>query len=272
MKSHNFSEENISASQKQYIKKIKRKNFFIIFARIFLLLSFIILWEVGANLGIINDFIFSSPKRIIKTFIFLCVNKDLYIHFFVTLSETVISFFIVLILGILIAIILWFSDTLAKICEPFLIVLNSLPKSALAPVLIVWLGNNMKTIIFTAILIAVFATIINIYTNFTSIEEDKIKLIKMLGGNKFHILTKLLLPNSIPTIISTAKVNIGLCLVGVIIGEFLAAKCGLGYLIIYGSQVFKMDWVLTSICLLCIMAMGLYKILNIVEKIFVVHL
>lgn len=144
--------------------------------------------------------------------------------------------------------------------------LNSLPKSALAPLLIVWLGANQTTIIIAGMSVAIFGSILNLYTSFTTIDEEKIKLIYTLHGTRHHALTKVVLPSSIPAIISNMKVNIGLCLVGVIIGEFLAARNGLGYLIIYSSQVFKMDWLLMSIVLLCIMAMGLYALINLVEK------
>ena len=97
-------------------------------------------------------------------------------------------------------------------------------------------------------------------------DPDQARLIRSLGGGKREILFKVLLPGSVPLIISNMKVNIGLCLVGVIIGEFLAAKEGLGYLIIYSSQVFKMDWLLMSICLLCLFAMCLYALINQLES------
>ena len=171
-------------------------------------------------------------------------------------------------LGISIAVILWLNKTLSAVVEPFLIVLNSLPKSALAPMLIVWLGNNQKAIIVTAISVAVFGTIINIYTGFMETDPEQIKLIRTLGGTKKHILLKLILPNSIKIILSNMKVSIGLALVGVIIGEFLAARSGLGYLIIYGSQIFKMDWVALSIVILCIISMILFKIIDMIYKKF----
>jgi NitT/TauT family transport system permease protein len=182
--------------------------------------------------------------------------------------ETMVSFALVNIIGLAISVILWWNDSISKVLEPYLIVLNSLPKSALAPVFIVWLGNNMKTIIVAAISVAVFGTIINLYSDFKSVEEDKIKLIYTLGGKKRDVLFKVILPANIPSIISQMKVNIGLSLVGVIIGEFLASKAGLGYLIIYGSQVFKLDWVVMSIVILCIVATGLYKLLTYFEKRF----
>ena len=139
----------------------------------------------------------------------------------------------------------------------------------MAPIFIVWLGNNMKTIIITAISVAIFGSILNLFTSFQTTDPDKLKLIYTLHGNRFDCLTKVILPINFPAILSILKVDIGLCLIGVVIGEFLAARKGLGYLIIYGSQVFKMDWVLLSIVLLCLIAALLYGILNRLEKHFI---
>ena len=182
--------------------------------------------------------------------------------------ETIVSFLLVTLISVMLAVALWCSKKLSEILDPYLVVLNSLPKSALAPLLIVWLGATKTTIIVAGMSVAIFGSILNLYTSFTTVDEEKIKLIYTLRGNKWHALTKVVLPSSIPAIISNMKVNIGLCLVGVIIGEFLAARNGLGYLIIYSSQVFKMDWLLMSIVLLCIMAMGLYALINLLEKVY----
>ena len=173
-----------------------------------------------------------------------------------------------MIIGVVIAVLLWCSRSLSDILEPYLVMLNSLPKSALAPVLIVWLGNNVRTIIVAAVSVAVFGCIMTLYTGFREIDEDKLKLIRTLGGGKREIITKVLIPGSIPLIVSSMKVNIGLCLVGVIIGEFLAANYGLGYLIIYGSQVFKLDLVMMSIVILCVISAGLYLGVNVMERKF----
>ncbi|MGN0407340.1 MAG: ABC transporter permease [Bacteroides sp.] len=262
----NISKDLISKGQASFLRHQKFKRRIITFFRIALFIIFIAAWEIGVRLDVINDFIFSSPSRIVRTFIDMCMNGDIFIHSAVTLSETMLSFLLVLFVGIVFAILLWMSDTFSKIMEPYLVILNSLPKSALAPVLIVWLGNNPKTIIVTAVSIAVFGTIINLYTSFAEIDPEKIKLIRMLGGSRLDVLFRLILPSSLPIIISTAKVNIGLCLVGVIIGEFLAARRGLGFLIIYGSQTFKMNWVLMSITLLCIIAGLLYWGIGLLEK------
>lgn len=179
------------------------------------------------------------------------------------------QFFLVASISLLIAILLWWNTTLSEIFEPYFVILNSLPKSAMAPIFIVWLGNNMKTIIITAISVAIFGSILNLFTSFQTTDPDKLKLIYTLHGNRLDCLTKVILPINFPAILSILKVDIGLCLIGVVIGEFLAARKGLGYLIIYGSQVFKMDWVMLSIVLLCLIAALLYGILNRLEKHFI---
>nr|WP_310604899.1 ABC transporter permease [Anaerosporobacter sp.] len=209
-------------------------------AQILILIIFLGVWELTTRIGIIDSFVFSSPSRVIKCICTMAADGSLFRHIGITLFETFVSFSLVIILGLLIAIILWWNDSVSKVLEPYLVILNSLPKSALAPVFIVWLGNNMKTIIIAAISVAVFGSIITLYTDFKEVEEDKIKLIRTLGGTKKDILLRVVIPSNIPSIISVMKVNIGLALVGVIIGEFLAAKAGLGYLIIYGSQVFRL--------------------------------
>ncbi len=256
----------VSAKQQDFLHREAKRRFLVITARLALFAAFLLSWEICAKKEIINDFIFSSPSRIAATFLSMAKSGELFTHCGITLWETLASFTLVITLSILIAVILWSSESLAKILEPYLVILNSLPKSALAPVLIVWLGNNQRAIIVTAVSVAVFGAIINIYTGFREIDPEKVRLIRMLGGSRLDILTKLILPGSLPLIISTTKVNIGLCLVGVIIGEFLAAKKGLGYLIIYGSQTFRMDWVLMSITILCCMAGLMYFVVGIMEK------
>ena len=258
-------DNSLSIAQRNYIKEYLLNRRKIMTIQITIFIVFVALWEVGARVGFVDPFIFSSPSRVVETIVVMSKDGSFFYHIGVTLGETLISFLLVNIIGILCAILLWWNENASKISEPYLVVLNSLPKSALAPVFIVWLGNNMKTIIIAAVSVSVFATIISLYADFTSVEEDKIKLIRTLGGTKKDILWKVVLPANIPSIISVMKVNIGLSLVGVIIGEFLAAKAGLGYLIIYGTQVFKLDYVIMSIVVLCILATALYKALSVFE-------
>lgn len=265
-RSSSLSAAGLSHHQKAYLHSRARHKLFVKTMRVVLLLAFLCLWELSARLGWIDGFIFSSPCRIASTFYGMLKDGSIFNHIGTTLLETVASFLLVVIVGLLTAILLWCSEKLSEILEPYLVVLNSLPKSALAPLLIVWLGANQTTIIVAGMSVAIFGTILNLYTGFREVSQDKTKLIYTLGGNRYHVLTKVVLPSTIPATISIMKVNIGLCLVGVVIGEFIGARSGLGYLIIYGSQVFKLDWVLMSIVILCIIAMGLYALIGIVEK------
>lgn len=258
--------EMMSKYQSQYLRKVRRNRQIVTLTRIVILIAFVGLWEWTAKEGVIDSFVFSSPSKIVICFVDMVKDKAIYGHIGVTLYETVASFLLVTVIGILCAIMLWIWPKVSEVCDPYLVVLNSLPKSALAPLLIVWLGANMTTIIVSGVSVAVFGSILNLHTSFNGTSQDKIKLIYTLGGKRYHALTKVVLPASIPSIISNMKVNIGLCLVGVIIGEFIGARKGLGYLIIYSSQVFKLDWLLMSIVILCIIAMLLYNLIAAIEK------
>ncbi len=256
----------ISTEQTNYLHQVKRNTVLISLSRFLILISFLVLWESSSHFGWIDSFFFSSPSAIIGLFIKMCKDMVIIKHITVTLLETLLSFLAVTFFSVLCSILLISLPKTARVLEPFLVILNSLPKSALAPLIIVWLGTGMKTIIIAGMSVAIFGSIINMYTGFSQVEEEKIKLIYTLGGTKRDTLFKVILPSSIPIIVSNMKVNIGLALVGVIIGEFLAAKEGLGYLIIYGSQVFQLDLLIMSIIILCLIAVGLYQIINIIEK------
>lgn len=261
----------LDISREEFIRRNRRHKHMITFIRCLILIVIIAGWEGATRLHLLDAFIFSSPSRIIQVIIDMTADSSLFYHLGITIGETLVSFVLVLILGTLTAIVLWWYHGAAAVLEPYLVVLNSLPKTALAPILIVWLGNNVKTIIVCGVSLAIFSTIINLYTSFIHVDNDKLLLIRTLGGSRMDTMRYVILPASIPSIISNMKVNIGLCLVGVIIGEFLAANAGLGYLIIYGSQVFKLDWVMMSIIVLCILAMILYQLLAWIEKFYSRH-
>ena len=236
-------------------RRQKRNRKLLTAGRFLIGILFFVIWELCARFGIINDFIFSSPSRVIRTIQSFAANNTLWLHVSVTLKETALSFFMTMVISLFTALLFWRFRWIYKLFEPYLILLNSLPKSALAPLLIVWLGNKPRTIIVVAVSLAVFGAILTLYHAFESVDPEKM-----------HIITKVLLPSTVLVFINNMKVNIGLCLVGVIIGEFLAARAGLGYLIIYGSQTFKMDYVVTSIVILCTAAIVLYALLTWAES------
>ncbi|MBQ2425274.1 MAG: ABC transporter permease [Lachnospiraceae bacterium] len=258
--------EQVTSAQLTYVAKQNRRRRMVAAARVFVLIIFLSIWELSARIGVLNDFIFSSPSKIMSCMVVMIRDGSMVYHTGITVLETMVSFILVIVLGIGGAILLWSSRTLSEILDPYLVILNSLPKSALAPILIVWLGANVRTIIVAAVSVAVFGSILTLHNGFSNMDRDQIKLIASLGGSKKDVMTKVLLPGSVPMIVSNMKVNVGLCLVGVIIGEFLAAKAGLGYLIIYGSQTFQLTLVVTSILILCILSALMYRGIAWIEK------
>lgn len=257
--------EAISQDRKKYLRKIKMNKIKILAVQIAILIIFIALWEILANTGKIDSFITSQPSRIFKTFLDLSSN-NLLEHLRITCIETLVGFLLGTVLGALIAIILWWSPFISKVSEPFLVVLNALPKIALGPVIIIWVGAGMQSIIVMALAISLIVTILDILNGLLLTDKEKIKMAETFNANKFQILTKIVIPANIPTLFNTLKVNIGLSLVGVISGEFLVSKGGLGYLIVYGGQVFKLDLVMTSVIILAIVASIMYESIVILEK------
>ena len=250
-----------------YLKKLRRERYTVKIGQWSILVVFLLLWQYTTDKNILDSFIFSSPKRVVNTVIALGTSKFLWEHVAITFLETIVSFFLTTFVCIFMAVLLWWQKMLSDVLEPYLVLLNALPKSALAPLLIVWLGTGMNTIVVAGMSVAIFGSIIQLYTCFREIDKEKEMLIYTLGGNRRQVLIKVILPGSVPGIISNMKVNVGVCLVGVVIGEFLAAKRGLGYMIIYGSQVYKLDWVMTAIILLMVMAMLFYISIDGVSKV-----
>lgn len=248
---------------KKYIKDTKNE---IRFFRVLILVVFLLVWEMLARLNIIDSFLFSSPSRVFAKFIELVSSGELIENTKITLSETLVAFVLSTSIGIMLGILFWYFEKLKNVFDPYLVLLNSIPKTAIAPMIIVWFGIGYKSIVFVAISIGVFATTMAYLSALSEIDEDKIKLIYVLGGNKKDVLFKLVLPYSIPSIISVSKINIGLSLIGVIIGEFLVAQKGLGYMIIYGSQIFDLNSVILSLCILSLISYMFYFILERIEK------
>ncbi|OOM42724.1 putative aliphatic sulfonates transport permease protein SsuC [Clostridium beijerinckii] len=266
-KSVNVSEaNNMSKEHEIYLNKVKKTKRKILITRILILVIFIALWQIAANLKWIDPFLTSSPTRVIESFVSLYEGGGLIKHIAVTCYETILGFSLGTILGALIAVILWWSPFVSKILDPYLVVLNALPKVALAPIIIFWIGNGIPAIIVIALLISVITTIIGVLTGFNEIDKEKIMLMNTFRATKIQILRYLIFPYSIPILISALKINVGLSWVGVIMGEFLVAKNGLGFLIVYGGQVAQLDMVMMSIVILSAIAFIMYEVVAIVEN------
>jgi NitT/TauT family transport system permease protein len=260
------SEDKVSKEHEIYLKKVKSTKRRIVIIRILILVIFIALWQTAASLKWIDPFLTSSPTRVIKSFVSLYEDGSLFKHIGITCYETILGFSLGTILGALIAVILWSCPFVSKILDPYIVVLNALPKVALAPIIIFWIGNGMPAIIVIALLISVVTTVISILTGFNEIDKEKIMLMNTFRASKTQILRYLIFPYSIPIFISALKINVGLSWVGVIMGEFLVAKNGLGFLIVYGGQVAQLDMVMMSIVILSIIAFIMYEMVAFTEK------
>ena len=255
-----------SPARLDWLRRQKRRTRTIRIWQIALLAGLFALWELTTALGLSDGFLISSPSRMAATFWQLCRSGEVLVHVGASCLETAVGFLAGTLLGTLVAVAMWWSDTLSRILDPYLVVLNALPKTALGPIFIVWMGAGMGSIIAMTLAISLIVTILNMYVGFLSTDAEKLRLMRSLGASRGQILWMLVFPANFPTLFNTLNVNVGLSWVGVIMGEFLVSRAGLGYLIVYGSQVFNMDLVMTSVLILALAAVAMYRLVLLLEK------
>ena len=248
-----------------YKRLLRKQKITQVLLQIGLLITFLLAWEILVNLKVLNVFLVSKPSDILKLFVQYFSAGTIWNDIGISVLETVLGLIIGTLLGLVFAIVLWLSKYLYKILEPFLVVLNALPKTALAPIIIIWAGTGVKGIVVVAISISLVLTILSAYNYFINVDENQIKMFETFKANKFQILWKLILPSNFANIINIIKINIGMSWVGVMVGEFLVSRAGIGYLTMYGSQVFQLDLVMMCVILLAFIAFVMYEIVNILE-------
>ena len=259
-----FSKEHLL-----YIKKVRKEKILVHVTQFLIIILFFLLWEIMAKKNLINTFLYSSPSQIIQTIISLIKQQNLVNHILITFYEVILSFVISCTVAFIIATILWWKKFLSRVFEPYITIINSLPKVALGPLIIIWAGASMKSIIVMSLMISLFITIINLYQSFISTNKNYITLLKSLKASKKDIFLKVILPSNRANIISTLKINMSMNFIGVIMGELLVSKKGLGYLIMYGSQVFNINLVITSVFILGFLSLILYNFIAFIEKLIV---
>ena len=255
----------MSREHELYLAEIKKRKRVKIFWQVALFVLFFAFWEILTRLEVLNPFIFSSPSRAVNMIGSLWQN-GLLRHIGITLFETIAGFLLGTVSGFLVAVFLWWSPMAKAVLDPYLVILNSLPKIALGPVIIVWVGSGMGSIITVTLLISIVVAIMGVLNGFSEVEEAKLTLLKTFGATKTQLFFRVVFPASIPTTVSVLKLNIGMSWVGVIVGEFLNSKAGLGYLIVYGGQVFKMDIVMAATLILCLLSGLMYFLVAALEK------
>jgi len=258
---NNYSREHLA-----YLKKQRNKKITVILSRVFILVAILGIWELCAQFQVIDPFITSSPSRVCITIATLYNEGTLFFHVGITLMETLAGFVIAVIVGYAIAVVLWASETARKVIEPYIVILNALPKIALGPLIIIWIGTGYDAIIFMTVIVSIIVCIMNMLAGFIAVDKTKLLLMKSMGAGKATTLRKLIIPASLPALMNTLKVAVGLAWIGSIMGEYIVSKAGLGYLIVYGGQVFKLDLVMTATFILCVLAGGMYGIIALIEK------
>ncbi len=261
--------QTVSKEHLRYLRRERATSVGVNVARIAILFLFLTLWELSAQNAWVNPFITSSPSRIYKTIIQLYKSGSLFHHVGTTLWETLAGFAIAVVVGYSVALILWWSDTVRRVCEPYLVVLNALPKIALGPLIIIWFGTGNEAIVFMTILIGLIVAILNMLNGFMATDKNKLLLLQSMGANKLQILTKLVIPSSLPNFISMLKINVGMAWIGSIMGEYIVSKAGIGYLIVYGGQVFKLDLVMSAVVILCVLAAAMYAVVALLERLVI---
>ncbi len=268
-KSKYLNDTDYSPSHKEFLKSVGQYKLKIKLFQVGILVAFLVLWEVAATFKWIDPFFISKPSSIFNLIVNLSRDGSLFKHTAISVTEVIIGFVLGTIIGTSFAILLWWSDFVAKVFDPYLVVLNALPKIALGPIIIIWAGAGMRGIIVTAITISLVVTILSTYNGFKEVDSEKIKMLKTFGATKFQILQKVVFPSTIPNMINTMKINIGMSWIGVIVGEFLVSKAGLGYLIVYGGQVFRLDIVMAGVIILAVATALMYQLIAKLEGRFV---
>lgn len=262
---------NLQLLHNDYKRSLRKEKLLIRVWQILIFITFFALWEVSSRQNWIDPLIFSMPSKVVTLFLEKIADGTLMNHLSVTLFETVAGFLIGTILGTMLAALLWSSTMLSKVLDPYLVILNAMPKVALGPILIVAIGPGMSSIIAMGALISIIITTIVVYTSFQEVDYNYIKVLKTFRATRWQIFNEAVLPASFPTIISTLKVNVGLSWVGVIVGEFLVSKQGLGYMIIYGFQVFNFTLVMLALLIIAVFATLMYQLVALLEKKIIKH-
>ncbi len=256
----------LKQKHEDYRKQKHRRRSQVLIVRSSLLVLFFVLWEAGARLGWIDELLFSYPTKVFRQIWEDMASGSLWPHLGMTVGETAVGFVLGTLLGTLLAVIIWWSPFLSAVLDPYMVVFNSMPKVALGPIFIVMFGAGFTAIVVTTLSITVIITTLVVYNSFCSVDPNLVKVVRSFGASKSQEFSKVILPASFPTVVSTLKVNVGMSWVGVIVGEFLVAKSGLGYLIIYGFQVFNFTLVMSSLLIIAAVATAMYQLVVYVEK------
>jgi NitT/TauT family transport system permease protein len=228
-----------------------------------------VLWQLGVRFGMISDFLFGAPAGIYTTFLRMVASGELLSDTGYTLFEAILGFVIGTFFGSMAGLALWYSIFVARLVEPFIVAINSVPKIALAPIIILWFGTGLVSKVALAVSLTALVALIAAYQAAKDADTDLQALLISMGATKHQIFYKAVVPSTIPPIIATFRINIGFGLVGAVVGEFISSQHGLGHLIYTASSFYDLNTVWVGLFVLMLVGFGLYYVIDLIERLLI---
>lgn len=229
-------------------------------------IGFFALWEIGVRAGWISAFLVGSPLGIFTIGLKMILSGDLLSDTWFTLFEAILGFVIGTIVGSLLGLALWYSAFVARLVEPFIVAINSVPKIALAPIVVLWFGTGLVSKVALSVSLTAIVALIAAYQAAKDADVDLQSLLISMGADKHQVFFKAVVPSTLPSIIATFRINIGFGLVGAVVGEFISSQRGLGHLIYTASSLYDLNTVWVGLFTLMIMGFVLYYVIDIIER------
>ena len=228
--------------------------------------AFFALWEIGVRTGWISAFLVGSPSGIFSLANKMILSGELLSDTWYTLFEAILGFVIGTIFGSLLGLALWYSVFVARLVEPFIVAINSVPKIALAPIVILWFGTGLVSKVALSVSLTAIVALIAAYQAAKDADVDLQSLLISMGANKHQVFYKAVVPSTLPAIIATFRINVGFGLVGAVVGEFISSQRGLGHMIYNASSLYDLNSVWVGLFTLMIVGFALYYVIDIVER------
>lgn len=259
--------ETVQKSILKYLENKEPNNILLNIGRFLVFFMIIVCWELGARFEIIDPFFWSLPSEIFATWMQIIQDGTAWRDTLFTFQSTISGFIIGTLGGALLGLSFWWSKYYAKIAEPFIIMFEAMPKLALAPIIVLIFGLGISSKIAMAVAITIVITTLTTYNGMKQIDNDLIRMIYSLGATRFQVFTKVVVPWTMPSIISALRINIGLALTGAIVGEYIGSTNGIGRMIFYAGQTYEISLIWAGIFNLSLLSMILYLIVGQLEKI-----
>ncbi len=230
---------------------------------VLLLVALLGVWEAAVRLWAIPFYILPAPSRIAQ--LIATEQPLLWSHTWITLGEVLTGFGLALIVGILLALMIFYSPVLERTLYPLIIGSQTIPVFAIAPLLIVWFGYGMLSKVVMTALIVFFPIVVNTVDGLRAADEDAINLLRVMKATDWQIMWKVRIPSALPFIFSGTKIGVAVSAIGSVIGEWVGSTGGLGFLMIHANAQLRIDLIFAAIIYLSVLAIGLFVLISLLE-------